>query len=333
MRETYQILRITHHASRIMNPNLFSADTLTSCIRPYLPGIDKKPTFTPIPTGKFNTSYFVQVDGQEFVLRIAPPKDVVFVFYERNMMWQEPGIHSFLLQYTSVPVAKILVFDDSHRKLPRDLILMERLPGEPLSSTLFVDQEQVLRQVGTALAQTHQLTKEQYGYVGEHTPMLPQPTWIEAFQIMWHKLIENVATVGYYSDEECHWLLKLLERHLPLFNREVPASLLHMDVWGQNILVDSIGNLTGLVDWDRALWGDPEIEFAVLDYCGISQSAFWEGYGQERDQSNAAQIRNLFYLLYELQKYIVIRHGRNHDPASARQYKQQVVQLVRRYFT
>jgi aminoglycoside phosphotransferase (APT) family kinase protein len=315
-----------------MNSQLFSTDTLSSCICPYLPDPDGTPVFKPIPTGKFNTSYFVNLDGREFVLRIAPPKDSVFVFYERDMMLQEPGIHRLLLQETTVPVAKILAFDDSHEVIERNFILMERLPGQPLSTSFFVDQNRVLRQVGEALAQTHRLTAEQYGYLGEHAPMLPQSTWIEAFQVMWHKLIEDVAAVRYYSDEECSQLRDLLDKHLSLFDRKVSASLLHMDVWGQNILIDNSGNLTGLVDWDRALWGDPEIEFAVLDYCGVSQPAFWEGYGQERDYSKAAQVRNLFYLLYELQKYIVIRHGRNHDPASARQYKNQVVQIVRRYF-
>ena len=315
-----------------MNSNLFSTDSLSACLRLHLPDTDGTPVFKPIPTGKFNTSYFVSLDGREFVLRIAPPKDAVFVFYERDMMLQEAGIHRLLLQETTVPVAAIIAFDDSHEVIERNFILMERLPGQPLSASFFVEQNRVLRQVGEALAQTHRLTAEQYGYLGEHAPMLPQSTWIEAFQVMWRKLIEDVVAVGYYSDEECSQLLDLLDKHLSLFDREVPASLLHMDVWGQNILIDNSGNLTGLVDWDRALWGDPEIEFAVLDYCGISQPAFWEGYGQQRDHSNAAQIRTLFYLLYELQKYIVIRHGRSDDPGSARQYKEQVIQLVRRYF-
>jgi fructosamine-3-kinase len=149
-------------------------------------------------------------------------------------------------------------------------------------------------------------------------------------------------------------LRDLLDRRLPLFDRRkmpagpVPnraklvgrgtnhsiwngASLLHMDIWHQNILVDENGRVTGIVDWDRALWGDPEIEFAVLDYCGISEPAFWEGYGQPRDESEAARIRQVFYLLYELQKYIVIRQGRGHDPASARNYKRQVMQIVHQY--
>ncbi len=288
-------------------------------------------TISPIPTGKFNSSYFVAVDGQEFVLRVAPPKDAVYLFYEKEMMRQEPGIHALLLENTTIPVAKILAFDDSSEIIPHDFILMERLPGEPLSSSFLMDEAAVLQQVGANLAQAHQLTAKEYGYLGEHTPMPPQPSWNEAFRLMWRKLIDDVAAVGYYSAEECKWLLTLLDRHLSLFDRAVPSSLLHMDVWGQNILVDRQGNVSGLIDWDRALWGDPEIEFAVLDYCGISKPAFWEGYGQHRDRSKAAQLRNIFYLLYEIQKYIVIRHGRGHDPATARQYKQQVIQMIRQY--
>ncbi len=311
---------------------MFSKDILTSCIRQHLSEIDENISFSPIPTGKFNTSYFVHAQGQEFVLRIAPAQDAVFVFYERDMMKQEPGIHHLLLEKTSVPVARILAFDNSHDVIDHDFLLMERLPGNPLSASFFPDEKKALRQVGESLVQAHQLSSEKYGYLGEHAPMTPQPSWNEAFLLMWRKLIEDVAAVGYYTSEEGDWLLSLLDEHLSLFDRKVSSGLLHMDVWGQNILVDNTGKLTGLVDWDRALWGDPEIEFAVLDYCGISRPAFWEGYGQKRDQSNAAQIRQLFYLLYEIQKYIVIRHGRNHRPAEARQYKQQVIQILRKYF-
>ncbi|MEH2003851.1 phosphotransferase [Nostoc sp.] len=55
-------------------------------------------------------------------------------------------------------------------------------------------------------------------------------------------------------------------------------------------MVDSAADVTGLVDFDRALWGDPEIEFAVLDYCDISQRAFRQGYGKERAKSTSAVI-------------------------------------------
>ena len=121
---------------------------------------------------------------------------------------------------------------------------------------------------------------------------------------------------------------RLLDRFQALFDRDVPASLLHMDIWHQNILVDRRGHVTGVVDWDRALWGDPEIEFAVLDYCGVSVPAFWEGYGRPRDESAAAAVRNRFYLLYEVQKYILISLLRRQSRAQAEQYRRHVFALA-----
>ena len=142
---------------------------------------------------------------------------------------------------------------------------------------------------------------------------------------MWGKLIDDIVATGLYSAAESRLMTALVDRCMPVFDRPVPASLLHMDIWSQNILIDDAGRLTGIVDWDRALWGDPEIEFAVLDYCGISRPAFWEGYGAPRDTSRDAGIRSIFYLLYEVQKYIVIRHGRNHAPQRAKRYQVQVL--------
>jgi hypothetical protein len=43
----------------------------------------------------------------------------------------------------------------------------------------------------------------------------------------------------------------------------------------------------------------------------------------------SAQIRARFYLLYEVQKYIVIRIWRRNNPAQAREYKRQSLALTR----
>jgi hypothetical protein len=39
-------------------------------------------------------------------------------------------------------------------------------------------------------------------------------------------------------------------------------------------------------------------------------------------------VRRIFYLLYEVQKYIVIRRVRGHDPRRADQYRQQSLRLA-----
>ena len=309
--------------------NEFDGKVLERLVRRHCPGFDGM-RFEPIRTGKFNTSFFVGAGGRDLVLRIAPSRETALLFYERDMMRQEPDIHRQLRAHTSVPVAAILAYDDSHDDVPHDYVLMERLPGVPLTEAPGAAMDRVLRTVGEHLAQTHAQRADTYGYIGAHRPMEPQPSWSEAFALMWRQLVEDIAGVGCYDRDEQRFVLELLDGYRDAFERPVPSCLLHMDIWHQNILVDpDSGAVTGIVDWDRALWGDPEIEFAVLDYCGISEPAFWEGYGSVRDTSDEARIRQLFYLAYEVQKYIVIRAGRSGDRDSARQYKAQSLAMMR----
>ncbi len=309
----------------------FPTELLARLVMAHLPADPARLIFEPICTGKHNTSYYVEGVGDTLVLRISPPDDAGFLFYERRMMAQEPQLHALLRAETTVPVAEVLAYDDSRAMVDRDYLLMERLPGQSLTEARLTGQQLdgVLEQVGVHLAQMHTLVADRYGYVGAHRPMQPQPTWVEAFTVMWNKLLDDIVACGGYTPDEADGFRRLLEIYRPHFDRPVPASLLHMDVWSQNILVDETGRVTGLVDLDRALWGDPEIEFAVLDYCGISEPAFWQGYGRARDTSFSAQIRARFYLLYEVQKYIVIRIRRRNDPAQALQYKRQSFALVK----
>ena len=288
---------------------------------------------SPITTGKFNSSYFVMADGTGYVIRIAPDPDGVFIFYERNMMAQEPAIHRLLLEKTDVPVAEIYVYDNSREFISRDYLIMQRLPGRALSEVRISHggYDKVMSQVGRYLAQVHRLTAKEYGYLGEHNCMEPQADWATAFSIMWNKLVDDIVSVGFYDDDEAAMVRSLVDKYREIFQRPVKSSLLHMDVWAQNILIDGQMNVTGIVDWDRALWGDAEIEYAVLDYCGISEPAFWSGYGAERPQSADARLRNIFYLLYEVQKYIIIRAGRQKNPPLAQSYKDQSLAIMKKH--
>jgi fructosamine-3-kinase len=305
-------------------------NTLTALILAHVETDPASVHLTPIATGKHNRSYWVACDAGRFVLRIAPPDDAGFLFYERLMMRQEPALHALIRAETAIPVAAVVAHDFSRTRIDLDYLLMTALPGTPLSDAYMLDRMQrqrALRQVGVHLRALHALIADEhlgqwaYGYLGAHHPMPPQPTWAAAFHVMWHALLDDVVACGMYTEAEAQVFRDLLDAYREVFAREVVPRLLHMDVWEQNILVDAEGNVTGLVDFDRALWGDVEIEFAVLDYCGISEPAFWEGYGLPRDTSPAAQIRRQFYLLYEVQKYMPIRVWRRNNPADALRYK------------
>ncbi len=315
----------------------FAPEILTALVAPQLNTDPATLRFTPIPTGKHNSSYLVEHNEARFVLRIAPPDDMGFLFYERLMMRQEPQLHQLIRSRTDIPVADIIAGDFSRSQIDRDFLLMTALPGMPLSQApglAHTQFDQVLWQVGSYLRQLHMLTATAclgpaaYGYLGAHQPMEPQPNWAAAFRVMWHQLLDDVVACGSYTPQEAANMRDLLDQHLHQFDHPVTPCLLHMDVWSQNILIDLSGNVTGIVDFDRALWGDIEIEFAVLDYCGISEPAFWEGYGQPRDESPAALIRRQFYLLYEVQKYMPIRIWRRNNPVDAARYKQRSMALA-----
>jgi aminoglycoside phosphotransferase (APT) family kinase protein len=293
----------------------------------------------PIRTGKHNRSYWVDIQSEtRYVLRVAPPDDAGFLFYEKLMMHQEPGLHKLIRKHTEIPVAEVVGYDFGRTQINRDYMLMTALPGTPLSeiSQLYDGaRRRTLHQVGHYLRELHNLTatahigRRKYGYLGEHHPMSPAPTWVEAFEQMWNALLDDVVACGSYNQQEAQFMRELFQAHRPAFDRAVEPRLLHMDIWAQNILVDAEGNVTGLVDFDRALWGDVEIEFAVLDYCGISEPAFWQGYGSTRDTSKAAMIRRQFYLLYEIQKYMPIRVWRRNNPLGAQRYKRQSLQMAK----
>lgn len=318
-------------------PDLFDSVTLTNLVAPHL-GIDPSLLrLSPIRTGKHNSSYWVDGGEARLVLRVAPPDDAGLLFYEVRMMRQEPELHTLIREGTGLPVAAVVAYDFSRQVIDRDWLLMTGLPGVPLSEAENLTPTQrarTLQQVGERLRALHALTAPQclgrtaYGYLGAHHPMAEAPTWSAAFHAMWNRLLDDVVASGCYSPREGQAFRDLLARHARHFDRPVASRLLHMDIWSQNILVDEDGHVTGLVDFDRAVWGDAEIEFAILDYTGISEPPFWAGYDVERDVSPSAEIRRLFYLLYEVQKYMPISVWRRDDPQRALHFKRQSLALA-----
>jgi fructosamine-3-kinase len=304
-----------------------------------LHGFDCK-KFTPVKTGKFNSTYICTLSPdlhlqrkkeKNIILRIAPSGEEGFIFYEKNMMKQESGIHQIVRKKTSIPIPEVYVYDDSHKFIDRNFLIMEFMEGKALSevSVSPITQEKIFKQIGKYLRELHDHCKaNKYGYLGEHRCMEPQKKWQEAFLIMWNKLIDDILNCNVYNSREAFLANGALDKFISIFNRDVPSSLLHMDIWSQNILIDKKGNITGIVDWDRALWGDPEIEYAVLDYCGFDNAAFWEGYGKQPEQSKENRVRMIFYHLYEVQKYLVIYTLRRSQPERVVQYKNYALDLI-----
>jgi aminoglycoside phosphotransferase (APT) family kinase protein len=204
--------------------------TLTALVLAHIETDPASVRLTPITTGKHNRSYRVACDAGRFVLRIAPPDDTGFLFYERLMMRQEPALHALIRAETAIPVADVVAYDFSRTRIDRDYLLMTALPGTPLSDAQGLGRTQrqrALRQVGTHLRVLHALTADvhlgqrMYGYLGAHRPMSPQPTWAAAFYVMWHALLDDVVACGTYTEAEAQVFRDLLNAYREVFAREI----------------------------------------------------------------------------------------------------------------
>ncbi|MEV6288174.1 phosphotransferase [Kribbella sp. NPDC051770] len=115
-----------------------------------------------------------------------------------------------------------------------------RVAGRPVSVWPLVagrwldnDEPAEVEQAARLLARLH------YGLRDVALPVRPEPSYLE-------------ATTGVLPDEE-------LDRWLGAFSRR--RQPLHGDYYRGNLLVDR-GRITGLIDWDEAWVGAPEVELA-----------------------------------------------------------------------
>lgn len=83
--------------------------------------------------------------------------------------------------------------------------------------------------------------------------------------------------------------------HLGALAEVESPSLVHWDLWDPNIFVDpESGRITGLIDFERAMWADPLIEGNFMQ----PSPALMEGYGHPVTQPAEATARRYLYDLY-----------------------------------
>jgi len=268
----------------------------------------------PVGAGHYNESYFIDTDEETYVIRIAPPDDVPKLFYEIDMMKSEPAIHEAVLEHTDIPAPRIVFSDFSG---DHDFIILELLPGR---SGYFSDTE-----LGRYVRGLHNIKGDRYGYPDRAAPV--GDSWPGIFQKYAELIFQDCFSCGIIDRAEYDRFLSVYEKHSASIH-ECDPCLLHLDLWTQNILTEN-GTITGILDFDRGLYGDPELEFAVLDTYSTATPDFFDGYGSARPQDHDAQVRQKLYIVYELIKYAFIRHARGGSRSTGRMHVEQCMNLFK----
>lgn len=290
-----------------------------------------------IRSNSLNTTWYVDGWSRPLVLKVAPPEiPDSLLYFEKRMILQEPGILKSVKEKSGIPVPEIISLTERDGRIHRDWMLMTRLPGSPLPHTALSVEclKRAMTETGRFLSGLHRIHGDQFGYLGQHAPMDPQSEWPRAFTIMWNALVSDIEKSGAYTKDESASMQRLVESFQSALPQLENSTLLHMNVWSENLLVKPGGSVSGIVDWARALWGDPMLDLAACELFGTLTTEFLHGYGNSESLPACHPGSDVFrlYLLYELQKNVFIYAVRHGDLETAEIYKMRCFSMARSMF-
>ncbi len=248
--------------------------------------------------GTYNRVFRVTAAEGEFVVKISPG-DQPGLTYERELVRTEALFCG--LGARVAPVPEVVHTDFSRSVVDGDVLVTTSLPGTPLFGRSDVDVPAVRKQLGAATRALHTIEGPGFGYpqLGLHG------TWPEAFTAMVDAVRADAERFGVALPDIP------VEQHSALFDEVRTPVLVHFDLWDGNVLVDR--QLTGLVDGERAFWGDPVADLVSPALFTSIDADFLDGYGKAL--TDADRVRLAAYQAYLYAIMLTERVPRGSDDA------------------
>ncbi|TDB78336.1 phosphotransferase family protein [Micromonospora sp. KC723] len=236
----------------------------------------------PLTGGTYNSTYRVGLsDGTAVVLKVAPDPAAPALSYERDLMRTE--VVFYRAAAGRLPVPRVLHAGVDRTVAPRDFLLMTECPGGDWRSRGgqldAADRARLRKELGTMVAALHEVTGDGFGY-----PQLGlEPSWSAAFLRMVDAVLADAERFAAPLPEPPAGIRNLFHAEADLLDTVRRPTLVHFDLWDGNILIDATAGaarILGVVDGERAFWGDPLAELVSLALFGrIEQDEdFLSGY-------------------------------------------------------
>ena len=250
-----------------------------------------------LTAGMCNALYVVTMaDGFRTVLKVSSPGMVGKATNEQWLIESETAAMRLIAERApEVPAPKVLFYDDSMTRCTGKYFFMEFVEGDlmaPLRKTFTKEQSKALyTEMGRAVRNIGKIKNTFFGIVNSGIEF-------DSLYGVVNQLIGNVtgdmercgADMGVTRDE----ILAQLLADKPYFDEVTEASLVHFDIWENNILIQG-DEITGIIDWERALWAEPLMEDRFRSY-GMNPD-FLEGFGQT-EFSESEQRRLTWYNIW-----------------------------------
>ena len=253
--------------------------------------------------GYFNAAYCIQLsDGRNTVLKIAPSQEAEVLTYEKNMMVTEVAMMRLIKEQTDVRLPEVYYYDNSKEFCDVEYFFMEKLEGENyINIKSGLPKEEIIqidRQMGDCNRKMNEITGTYFGYPG--LPELQGDHWKEVFLKIMDSVLEDgkrkQAEIGQSYEE----VWELIQRHAECLDGYDTPHFVHWDVWDANVFVVQ-GELVGIIDFERALWGDPLLE-PIFRQFDPDVPEYWTGYGK----TVFSEVEQRRCKLYSLHIYLIM---------------------------
>lgn len=227
-------------------------------------------------------------DGTDLVVKTSVPERALpdgrtpLLTYEHDMLRAERDMLERLADIEGVPAPRVLHSDFSRTIADVDAVVMTRIPGTPWDTVTTemspAANDRAWARVGEVVAAMQRVTGRRFGYPARDFALGAQ-TWPEFIDALFAAAVADAAEWG--VDIEPERLLAAVEAVRPHLDEVTEPHLVHNDLWPGNVLLDpATGEVFGVVDFERALFGD-----RLQDFCGSesmntgrNESAYIAGY-------------------------------------------------------
>ncbi len=247
--------------------------------------------------GWFNVAYRIRLrSARQVVVKIAPAPGVEVLTYERRAMATELAALDLVRRHTSVPVPEVHFADHSGDLCGSSYFFMTYVDADNLElikGSLAPElRASYQAKLGAANRELNSLRGPGFG------PLLAPDA--QSWRGVFAGMVEDVLADGERRRVDIGWdydtVRKLVADEAACLDAVTEPCLVEWDLWDGNVMVRD-GEIVGIIDHERAFYGDPLIEFGFiatqLEAFG-DPGDFLRGYGKQSLSEGEAMRRRLY---------------------------------------
>ena len=238
------------------------------------------------------------------IIKIAPSPSVEMMTYEKDLLKTEvetlqllSTVHISEPDYFNFKIPQVLYYDTSCTICNAPYFFMTQIPGNTLSTLprQSIDlQNKFASTLGSYLKTINSFSCDHFGIMNCPSTFCKtnQDFIKKIFRMVLDDGIKKNCDLKAISYEE---MWNLLTENSTLFSDVKKPSLVHWDLWEGNVFIKD-NEVSGIIDFERALWGDPLMEQEFSNFIP-PRPAFLKTYGKATF-TEKEKVKCQFYKIY-----------------------------------